>query len=259
MNAQWFFGWWNLIFILPFGLALVYLGLYTLSGVTFGDADADVSGDIHADVDGDLHMEMDADADADIHADVDADTDAGSDFEHPSIDHDAGEGPSQGGHSPAMAALGWMGVGRVPVSIVMMVLFLCWGFIGFSSNYLLWPKLQVPTRLVLMSLPIALVGSVIVTRLVVQLTARFLPTNETYVGRRHELLGMKGEAIYNIDGESGVVCVRDERGDLFQIPCRVYRDQRTIAKGSTVKLVAYNGKEGMFYAVAASETSGQTV
>ena len=32
MTLQWLLSWWNLIFVLPFGLALLYLGLYTVSG-----------------------------------------------------------------------------------------------------------------------------------------------------------------------------------------------------------------------------------
>ena len=65
MSVQWLVNWWNLIFLLPFSLALLYLGLYTVSGITFGDADAD----------GDLDVDSDFDADGDIDHDVDADGD----------------------------------------------------------------------------------------------------------------------------------------------------------------------------------------
>ena len=37
MTAAWLLSWWNLMFIVPFFLALVYLGVYTLSGWSFGD------------------------------------------------------------------------------------------------------------------------------------------------------------------------------------------------------------------------------
>ena len=33
MSAEWLLHWWNLIFLLPFGLALLYLGLYTLMDI----------------------------------------------------------------------------------------------------------------------------------------------------------------------------------------------------------------------------------
>ena len=38
---QWLLSWWNLIFLIPFVFALLYLVLYTMSGITFGEADAD--------------------------------------------------------------------------------------------------------------------------------------------------------------------------------------------------------------------------
>src|SRR5687767_2703747 len=89
MNGQPLMAWWNLIFVLPFGLALLYLALYTLTGVTFGDADTAV------DADGEL--DADADADADAGADRDADADA---------DGESGEGECSDGHAPLHAALG---------------------------------------------------------------------------------------------------------------------------------------------------------
>lgn len=248
MPVEWFFSWFNLIYILPFGIALIYLGLYTISGITFGDGDADVHLEADGDVDAGVHLDVDADGDLDADADADADVD------HPSIDHDAGE---VGGHGVMFNALSWMGLGRVPLSIILMVLLLSWGMIGFCTNFLMWPKVPQAGRVVMLSLPLALIGSTLIARLVVQLVARFLPTNETYVHRRHELLGLCGEAIFNVDRDSGLVSVRDERGDLFQVACRVYRDGPAIAKGSKVKLVAYNGKEGMFY-VTATEPSRQT-
>ena len=45
MSGEWLMQWWNLIFIVPFGLALLYLGVYAMSGFTFGDADGDVGVD----------------------------------------------------------------------------------------------------------------------------------------------------------------------------------------------------------------------
>ena len=119
MNAEWLLHWWNLIFLLPFGLALLYLGLYTLSGITFGDADID-----HGfDADHDLSADHDMGADAGHDLDADQDMDAG---------HDAA--PAAGHASGPLAPLSWLGVGRVPLSILLMVLLLTWGVVGFVAN-----------------------------------------------------------------------------------------------------------------------------
>src|SRR5436190_5101104 len=99
MTLQWILGWWNLIFVAPFAVALLYLGVYTLSGVGFGDADAD--GHLDADADADGHLDADSDghidADADAHLDHDTDADA---------DHDA-DADSQGQPSFHAMALSW--------------------------------------------------------------------------------------------------------------------------------------------------------
>ena len=51
MTLEWLLGWWNLVFVAPFFVALLYLGVYTLTGVGGGDADADAEADADADVD----------------------------------------------------------------------------------------------------------------------------------------------------------------------------------------------------------------
>src|SRR6187397_2743296 len=113
MTIDWIFGWWNLVFVAPFFLALAYLGIYAASGVTFGEIDHDT--DVNAELDHDF------DHDADVDMDADTDVDADHDVEH-DVDHDADDGESQSGSSLA-GALTWLGIGRVPVSIVLTVLF----------------------------------------------------------------------------------------------------------------------------------------
>src|SRR4051794_20984511 len=123
MTMQWLLGWWNLIFVAPFAVALVYLGVYTLTGITFGEADVDAE----MDADVDAHVDVDADADADTDADPDADADADG-------DHDADAEDAGGAHASLQAmALGWLGAGRVPLSLVIMVLMLTWGFAGLAT------------------------------------------------------------------------------------------------------------------------------
>ena len=69
MPLELLLAWWNLIYILPFGLALLYLGLFVFTGITFGDADAD------ADLDGDAQLHVEAHV-------ADMDSDAGVEMDH---------------------------------------------------------------------------------------------------------------------------------------------------------------------------------
>jgi membrane protein implicated in regulation of membrane protease activity len=261
MTAEFLFAWWNLIFIVPFLLALLYLGLYAISGATFGDTEADagvdadgdvgVDADAHVDVDAhvdaDTDVAVDADADGDVAADADADADA-----HADVVHAGGGGPSDLAHPPFyMAALSWLGVGRVPLSLLLMVLLVSWGVIGFLVNAVLYPALQDHSQIPGLSLPAAAAGSLLFTSGFARLMARWAPLSETYARRRHELLGLVGEALYPINDQFGLVSVRDDRGVLFQIPCRIFREGSPIDKGSRVRLVAYNGKQRLFYVTLA--------
>jgi membrane protein implicated in regulation of membrane protease activity len=213
MTLEWLLGWWNLIFLAPFAVALLYLFVYTLTGVTFGDMDAD------------------ADADADA-------------------DHDSGH-HGEGGHGTFSAlALTWLGVGRVPLSLALLVLLLVWGAAGFLTNTSLagrpegWQAARV-------SLPVALVVSVMVTRAVVMLLARFVPMNDTSARPLRSLVGTVGEALYPINETFGMAVVRDANGDLKNVPCRVGDGVPPIEKGAAVRLVAFDAPERLFYVAAA--------
>lgn len=238
MNAQWLLGWWNLIFILPFSLALLYLGVYTLSGVTFGDpgADADLDGDAHLDPDAEVHVDADADADMDAEADADHDADAES---------------AHGGGGAALLA--WLGVGRAPVSVIAMVFFLTWGVAGFAVNQILRPSWRgSPQSIAGVSIPLAAIISLALTRIVVALMARYLPMNETTARRRHELLGSIGEAMFPIDERFGMASVREAGGDLFQVPCRLEATRAGlghIPKGARVLLTGYSARQRLFLVV----------
>jgi len=234
--------WWNLIFELPFGLGLLYLAVYTLSGWTFGEAGADgaMEHDVDASMDADGHVSFEHDVDAD----TDADTDTGAEGHDTDQDH-------TGGGSALMAALNFIGVGRAPLSMVLMILMLSWGTIGFCTNRLMDNRpldQSVPAAIVIAGL-----GSIFITKFVSSLVARFLPTTESYARRRHELLGSLAEALYPIDAKFGMAVGRDDRGERFEVACRTEADQPIIPKGSPVQLVGYAAKERMFCVVLADK------
>lgn len=249
MTMQWILGWWNLVFLIPFALALLYLALYMVSGVTFGEAHADADLDADADLHADADVDADADAhvSADVHADVEADADADADHGHGhghGHHHHAAGATSGGGLGHAMA---WVGVGRVPLSFVLMILLLAWGFIGFVTNQFLRELLPAQWMIPLVSLPVAAVGSVVLTRYASRGISRVMPTEQTYARKRSALLGEVGEAIYAVDERFGMAAVRDDRGNLFQVACRVEPGRTPIAKGTKVLLVSYDADRKVFH------------
>jgi Protein of unknown function (DUF1449) len=112
--------WWNLIFLLPAMAALLYLLLLSLGALPAEGHDADVD----LDVDPDLHIEVHS-----PHTDI-----------HP------GNLPN---HTPSVSdpfrgALSLIGVGRVPLSLVLMSFLFLWGFFGWLANQVFGSVIAAP-------------------------------------------------------------------------------------------------------------------
>lgn len=223
MTLEWLLGWNNLIFLVPLGLALAYLFAYALSGWTFGDMDVDFDADADVDVDADFDADADVEAEAEAHA------------ARPDIDADSDVGQSHG----LLASLTWLGVGVVPLSIVLMVLMLTFGIVGFATNQLLRDLLGVNG--VWVALPVAVLLSFGITSGVSQLIARYMPMNESSARPMGALVGSRGTVVFAVSPEGGTVSVRDAGGDRYQVAAR---SREFIAAGSEVVLVEY--RNGLF-------------
>src|SRR5690349_3201668 len=129
MKIEWLFEWYNLIFVVPFVLALLYVGIYAVSGLTFGDTDVDASADVDADahveleghVEAPAHIETEANFDADHDADLSGDADTDIDTDVDADAHVEGHGADEIAPGSVLAgAMSLLGVGRVPLSIILM-------------------------------------------------------------------------------------------------------------------------------------------
>jgi membrane protein implicated in regulation of membrane protease activity len=231
MTMQWIFGWWNLIFVAPFAVAIIYLLAALLTGVGMGEADVDHDVDADADADHDVDAETDADAGHDADAETDADA------------HGASAGGSDG-------VLAWLGVGRVPISLALTAALLTWGAAGFITNALLQPlDVRESSHVARWSIPIAAVCSLAMVRVLALVFTRYIRLNETSARPMRSLIGCEGPALYPIDGKFGMAQVRGRTGEVFQVPCRVGEDVATIPKGRVVRLVAYSSADRTFYAI----------
>jgi len=248
--------WWNLIYIVPFLLAVAYLGLFVFTGITFGDADADVEMDGDVDAGAALHVEahaVDIGAGGDAHFDHDVgDHDAqaahaSSDVLMPHAPH--AHATVDAGHElhPFMAFLSLMGVGKIPLSLALMILFFSWGLVGVGLNGLLIQWLGASFVVGFISVPITLIVSLVVTGLCAAGFAKVFPNNDSSRQRRQDLVGKSGEAIYDIDAAFGMASVRGDAGDFFQIPCRTRDESARIPKGSRVVIFDYDRDKGIFH------------
>ncbi len=230
--AQNLLAWYNTVFAAFFAIGLFFTLLQLLG---FGHGDADVDHDV------DAHIDADADADADVDAHVDVDA-------HAVADHDAhahaGEAATVG---PLQAMAQFVGIGRVPVSSVLMMLCYTIGITGWVANALLRTRYESDRALFLTSLLIALATGLLVVRLAAGLLGRYMPSVLTSAVSRREMVGLTGEAALPISERFGRVSVKDRYGTLHQLNCRVPAGVEPVPKGARVILTKYLPDEDMYY------------
>ena len=235
MTLEWLLSWWNLIYVVPFGLAMAYLFAYASSGWTFGDFEAD------ADVEADVDVEVDADVDADFDAEADVDHDVDVHGGRINIDADS---EAAGGHQGLAGMLSWLGVGRVPLSVILMVLLLTWGVVGFGANQVLRDAMG--TAVWLASIPLAAFVSLGLTAAISNGLARVLPVAEGGALTRRQLVGRRGTVIFAVTEAAGLVSVRDDEGDRYQVAARTLPGRDAVLPGEEVVLVRYDPDRSLF-------------
>jgi hypothetical protein len=222
--------WWNLIFVLPFGLALGYVLLMATGAVSteFGGHDLDL--DHHVEFDHAVHIEHDL-----------------------SVHGGEGSGNFLGN------ALSLLGVGRAPLSLIGSCFCFIWGFAGWAANQFfqsLWPA---PLLFVSASVGVALFSAVLLTRFIVLGMVKLMPLDENFAVSDSELVGRRATVRFSVTGQSGTAQVYDQYGTLHEVPCRLKSDNgengsgesdgqslASLPPGTPVILLEYNRDQKVF-------------
>ncbi len=208
--------WQNLIFLLPMLAALAYT-LLMAAGLGFGDHGVAVDHDL------DVGHDFDAGAEHDL-----------------DTDHDA----SHAGHAASAGAmaslLGLFGVGRAPLSILILSACVLWGAVGLALN--VW----LGTANMLRVSGLAALAAVLGTRLLAEGLAALMPSEESYYTTREELVGLSGEVLYEVTPTSGTVRLRDPTGNLLDLDCRI-RSGDGVKTAQHVVLDEYDAAADVFF------------
>lgn len=228
------FAWYNL----PFTIMLMLCGLFAiLQLIGLGDHhNSDIDADFDADLDADL--DFDADADFDLHADVEFHADA--DF-HADTD----------GLPDLLSVLAFLGVGKAPLMVVLVVLLGSMAVIGWTLNTILEAVLgSYPTWGLLLVLPITfIIGSLISSR-ISRYIGQALPSISSTATGVSGLIGRRGAVISpRIDDKYGLVRVRDEGGTLINV-FAITTEEEPILGNSEVVLVDYDSEKKRYKAVS---------
>ncbi|WP_439500957.1 OB-fold-containig protein [Aminobacter ciceronei] len=140
----------------------------------------------------------------------------------------------------------WLNFGRVPFSILGMLLLTTFGASGMLVDGTV-PGLPAWAYLV-----VAVPASVTVTKLVGNGIAKVLPRDESYAVTREHMIGRRGVVTLGPldDGVPGAIRVRDEHGDLHTIKARPADEGSVIQKGAEVVVVsATPGSDRIFLVI----------
>jgi hypothetical protein len=210
---------WNLVFLLPLGGAL-FMGVLLSMGVT-GDHGHDVSHEIGHDV--------------------------GHDVGHGGHDHDHEMGHDDVGFMGRF--LSFMGVGRVPLMVLLLTFCATWGVTGLILNQLLAPVLRSGMVYMWPSLAGAAFVSVMGTSWLARIIGKVMPTTSTTAHARSYFVGRMADARYDITADSGAATLRDEHGAFLELPCCVAVDAPAIPAGARVVLREYDPVRQVFIVV----------
>ncbi len=188
----------------------------------------------------------------DAEHDVDHDVDHDVEHEHAGGEHDH-EGHHEHQERMFLRALSLLGIGKVPFSVVWMTAALVFGGAGIVLNTVLAPVLLAPWIYGWLSFAGAIVTMVAVTGNFARIVHRLMPTTETYIGKRSDLVGCTGTLVLTADDTRGLANVHDPRGNLLQVTCRAMNGS-TIPSGAKVTVVDYM-QENNIYVVEISSAA----
>ncbi|MEW5724060.1 MAG: hypothetical protein AB1896_13200 [Thermodesulfobacteriota bacterium] len=228
----------------PFTLSIIVWMLYVFLYMFSPGADQEV--DTEADLDQDFDHDLDSDLDHDLDHDLDAAAGHGlpahghgPDLDH-GLDHDFDRSAEVPGPGLWPHLVSFLGLGRCPVSIILMILGISWGFFGLVFNTVFETRIKLlpPWIFFWVSAVLAAVIAVYLTRFSAVRIARWMPRTTTTAVKVSSLVGGFGTASVPIDREGGRARVKDKYGDFHNIYCRVAEGEPGIGMNEEVYVLS---------------------
>lgn len=240
-----FFGsliaWQNMLFTATVGLGAVLFGVQAFG--IFGDNDHD--------------HDVDHDHDLDAGHDHDHDLDAGHDLAHADHDHDL-DHDHHGTSSALDSALKMLGVGRLPLSLLLPLALTSFGFSGLFASLFFGGigsgSATFTEALIFPILGLAFAGSFGAVQVVSRLFRKIVPDAAKSSSDRYDLLGLVGVVKSGkLDQEFGNVLVKDNFGHPLEVPCMALDVARGAKYGDEVVLVDWDPAKNRFKVVPFNE------
>jgi membrane protein implicated in regulation of membrane protease activity len=162
---------------------------------------------------------------------------------HEGPTHDGHPGVPDGSHRADATdffgkALTALGVGRVPMTVLLMIASFLFGGAGLIASAVLSPLELAPALSGLLSVTAAALTTGLLGGGIARLISRVMPTSETYLVSRHQFAGCTGILLVPADASSGYAQIKDREGNVHNIKCRT--TGASLAKGQEILVVEYD-------------------
>lgn len=137
-----------------------------------------------------------------------------------------------------------LGIGKVPLIIVLITLGLIFGGVGLAVNYFLAPLIKFTSIFAFASVVLALGISFFTTGYIARIVAKFIPTTETKSVTSGDLIGSSGALILPCDTLIVGLAQIIKDGDLYQISC--YSSGGALEKGTKILVTEYDKVTGWY-------------
>lgn len=215
--------WYNFPFLVALACSVLFALLQIIGGIGDHDADVDVHADAHVDVHADVHADVHTDVEhPDAHGDVDADGDVFG------------------------AILSVLGVGRVPLMLVLMAFLSTFGISGLIANlFIVDATTSYPGWAFVVVLLVSLMLGVVLGGRISRLFGRLAPDSSTAI-TLEQLVGRVGIVVSpSVSPTYGRVQVRDVYGSLHTVYAVTASDTR-IPEHNEVALLDYDAARRCF-------------
>jgi hypothetical protein len=160
------------------------------------------------------------------------------------------EGDGDGGERGDDDGLSLLALGRLPLTIRLMLLAFTFGGMGLVIGPVLRAILPGSATLAgVLAVAVAAPGALLLSGMVARFAARRMPMLETETVRRADLVGGVGRLVLPASENGGLLQVHDRRGNQHQVPCRLQAGEPALPSGAAVLLIDYDEANRAFIAV----------
>jgi len=144
--------------------------------------------------------------------------------------------------------LAFLGVGKVPLTMILIPLLITWGMTGCICNYIITQTRKPPHwPFMLGSIVIAATVGVIIAKLFAGTISIILPTAERGATSKKELIGKTAKVTSGqVTTSFGRARLRDDYGNSISLYCKIQRGKKVPQKGDEVILLDYDAEDRKF-------------